>query len=90
MKQTFGTPIDAKILPIIATFDMDDRLDRIIPTIPFELFFFKKYLDDIIISLLERYLNYWTYHKKKEIQSREIDEDQSFEDLRLIFSSEIS
>lgn len=49
-KQTFGTPMGAKISPILADYVMDDLLDRIIPTLPFNLHFIKKYVDDIIIS----------------------------------------
>lgn len=50
-KQTLGTPMGAKVSPVLASFVMDDLLDRIVPTLPFNLFFIKKYVDDLVIAL---------------------------------------
>lgn len=38
----------AKISPISSDYVMDDLLERIIPNLPFNLNFIKKYVDDII------------------------------------------
>ncbi|XP_072383799.1 uncharacterized protein [Diabrotica undecimpunctata] len=50
-QQTFGTPMGAKISPIIATYVMDYVLDSVIPLLSFNIPFIKKYVDDIILAI---------------------------------------
>ncbi|XP_050506276.1 uncharacterized protein LOC126884398 [Diabrotica virgifera virgifera] len=50
-KSTFGTPMGAKVSPILAAYVVDDILDTVIPVLPYNLTFVKKYVDDIILAL---------------------------------------
>ncbi|XP_050502963.1 uncharacterized protein LOC126882192 [Diabrotica virgifera virgifera] len=50
-QQTFGTPMGAKISPIIAAYVMDYVLDTVIPVLSFNIPFIKKYVDDIILAV---------------------------------------
>lgn len=53
-KQTFRTPMGATISPILTSYVMDDLLDMLIPSLPFKLFFIRKYVDDIILALPQK------------------------------------
>lgn len=50
-KQIMGTPMGSKVSPILAQYVLDDMLDDIIPTLPFNIPFLKKYVDDIICAI---------------------------------------
>ncbi|XP_072398065.1 uncharacterized protein [Diabrotica undecimpunctata] len=41
----------AKVSPILAAYVVDDILDTVIPVLPYNLTFVKKYVDDIILAL---------------------------------------
>ncbi|XP_071055083.1 uncharacterized protein [Onthophagus taurus] len=56
-KQIFGTPMGSPISPILAQIVMDHVLNKILPTLDFELPFLKKYVDDIITSIPENSLD---------------------------------
>lgn len=43
----------ANVSPVLACFVMDDFLDRIIPTLPFNFFFIRKYVDDLALAIPE-------------------------------------
>lgn len=49
--QIFGCPMGSNLSPIIARLVMDYVLDKILSTLPFEIPFIKKYVDDIICSI---------------------------------------
>lgn len=56
-KQIIGTPMGAKLPPILAQYVMDDLLDIQIPKLPFRVPFLKKYVDDIVCMIPEGSLN---------------------------------
>ena len=50
-KQIFGTPMGSVVSPIAAQYVMDDFSDVCLPTLPFQMPFIKKYVDDIICAV---------------------------------------
>lgn len=94
-KQRLGTPMGAEISPILASYVMDDLLNRIIPTLTFKIFFIKKYVDDIILSLprvnLNELLETFNNFDKHINFTLEIEDDQNsipFLDTRIIRTSD--
>jgi Reverse transcriptase (RNA-dependent DNA polymerase) len=50
-KKILGTPMGSTVSPIVAQYVMDDLLDTVIPNLPFNFTFIKKYVDDIICAI---------------------------------------
>ena len=50
-KQILGTPMGSSISPIVSQFVMDDLLNDCLSTLPFQVPFLKKYVDDIICAI---------------------------------------
>lgn len=50
-KQNFGTPMGSPCSPSLACIVLDRLLDHVIPTLPFNLPFLYKYVDDIITAI---------------------------------------
>lgn len=56
-KQIFGTPMGSPLSPIIATMVMDSLFDYVIPRLPFQPPFIKKYVDDVICAIPSDLIN---------------------------------
>nr|CAH7767041.1 unnamed protein product [Callosobruchus chinensis] len=90
-KQTFGSPMGAKLSPILADYVMDDLLDLVIQVLPFNLFFIKKYVDDLIVCLpsegLDEILdvfNSYDPHIQFTIEKEDVNHSVPFLDTRFI------
>nr|CAI5842688.1 unnamed protein product [Callosobruchus analis] len=50
-KQIFGTPMGSKISPILVNFVLDDLVRDCLSSIPFNIPFVKRYVDDLLLAL---------------------------------------
>ncbi|XP_077273242.1 uncharacterized protein LOC143903487 [Temnothorax americanus] len=88
-KQTFGTPMGSPLSPIIADMVMQDLEETILESIGFNLPFYFRYVDDIIMSIprdkaqyiLDKFNNY--HDRLKFTIEYENDRTLSFLDLKL-------
>ncbi|XP_024893281.1 uncharacterized protein LOC112468378 [Temnothorax curvispinosus] len=89
-KQTFGSPMGSPLSPIIADIVMQDLEESILESLDFELLFYFRYVDDIILPVprdkahyvLNKFNNY--HERLKFTIEFEKDRKLSFLDLQLL------
>lgn len=64
LKQNFGTLMGSKISPILASYVKDDFMNTVIPKQTINLRFIRKYVDHIILALLQDEL---VHHKNRKL-----------------------
>jgi len=94
-KQIFGTPMGSPLSPVIADIVMRDLETACLHKLNFNLTFYHRYVDDIILTIppdkLDLILNTFnSYHERLHFTFElEVNRSLSFLDLRLIISNNI-